>query len=447
MEDRLDELGLLGDVGLHAGVDAVPDLRHREQHRRLDLADELEDALALVTDGERGAEREHAVELDAAAVDVRPGQKGERAVIAVDGDDGLEAGHVAGDVGVREADALRLAGGARRIDEEGDVARLGRDGGSVTFLAGAHEGGEPILARRVEIDDMLERRKLRLEGVDPFGDGVAGDEADARAAVAEDVAPVTVELRLVHRDPDGAERERRVGAGGPFEAVVADDGEAVATLDAARDERGACLRHEVAELGVGGPLPAVGDAGAEGGSRAELADGVAEHGGEVVEARLERHGRRVYRNRSARGRNRSALALALQRGTTARWRPMRWTLAVAAAALLVAATGACGDIITVPDQGIIVTGCQMPAQCWRADCACTGATLSSCVEPCQQTDPNDPSTCYCMPATNESRRRRLDDVHRVGVGVHRPRSLLQRRVPAGGHDLRTAGRDADDRRC
>ena len=80
---------------------------------------------------------------------------------------------------------------------------------------------------------------------------------------------------------------------------------------------------------------------------------------------------------------------------------MRWTLGAAAAALLLAAAGACGSIITVPDQGLIVTGCQIPAQCIRADCGCNRA-LDGCVVPCQQTDPNDPSTCYCMPVMSGS---------------------------------------------
>ncbi|HXU74536.1 MAG TPA: hypothetical protein VN947_34815 [Polyangia bacterium] len=80
---------------------------------------------------------------------------------------------------------------------------------------------------------------------------------------------------------------------------------------------------------------------------------------------------------------------------------MRWTLGAVAAALLVAAAGACGSVISVPDQGLIVTGCQIPAQCIRADCGCNRA-LDGCVVPCTQTDPNDPSTCYCMPVASGS---------------------------------------------
>ena len=74
---------------------------------------------------------------------------------------------------------------------------------------------------------------------------------------------------------------------------------------------------------------------------------------------------------------------------------MRWTLAVATAAALVAAAGACGSIISVPDQGIIVTGCQMPSQCIASDCTCTRA-LTNCTTPCMDTTSGDPSTCFCM---------------------------------------------------
>ncbi|HEY2748225.1 MAG TPA: hypothetical protein VGL86_26565 [Polyangia bacterium] len=74
---------------------------------------------------------------------------------------------------------------------------------------------------------------------------------------------------------------------------------------------------------------------------------------------------------------------------------MRWTLAVATAAALVAAAGACGSVIAVPDQGVIVTGCQEPGQCIRADCSCS-RSLAGCVVSCVQTNPTDPSTCYCM---------------------------------------------------
>src|SRR6185369_52261 len=294
---------------------------------------------------ERGADRDHAVELDRAAVDVGPGQEGQRAVRAVDGHDLLEAGDVARQVRVREAHALRLARGARRVDEEGDVLRVVGDGRHVAFFARFHEGGEPIVAGRVEIDDMLELGKLTGEAAHALGDGVAGDEAHAGGAVFEDELPVAVELRLVHGDPDGAEREGGVGADGPLEAVVADDGHAIAALDAARGEGGARLVDERAELGVAGPLPSVALAGAEDGTVAVFGDDVTEHAREIVEPWLECHGASVYTQRVA-------IGLALLRGATARWRPMsRLSLVVAVAVALASALTACGSTITVPDQG------------------------------------------------------------------------------------------------
>ena len=82
---------------------------------------------------------------------------------------------------------------------------------------------------------------------------------------------------------------------------------------------------------------------------------------------------------------------------------MRWTLGVAAAFALVVAGGACGSSITVPDQGIIVTGCQQPAQCFTSDCECSRAAISrgDCTVQSVCTDPTDPSTCNCPTGVTE----------------------------------------------
>ena len=79
---------------------------------------------------------------------------------------------------------------------------------------------------------------------------------------------------------------------------------------------------------------------------------------------------------------------------------MRWTLGLAVSCALVVAAGACGSSITVPDQGVIVTGCQNPpGQCWRSDCDCTRASIAagSCVDKPTMDDPNDPTTWHCEP--------------------------------------------------
>jgi len=77
----------------------------------------------------------------------------------------------------------------------------------------------------------------------------------------------------------------------------------------------------------------------------------------------------------------------------------RLSLVVAVAVALGSALAACGSTITVPDQGIIVNGCQQPAQCFVQTCGCSRAALSTpeCVQPCHNTVEGDPSTCDCLP--------------------------------------------------
>ncbi len=84
---------------------------------------------------------------------------------------------------------------------------------------------------------------------------------------------------------------------------------------------------------------------------------------------------------------------------------MRWSrsaLGLLAGAALVAAVGACGSIIPVPDQGIIVTGCSLPAACFTNICSCLRADANaaagapgSCTVPPVCSNPSDNSTCNC----------------------------------------------------
>lgn len=73
---------------------------------------------------------------------------------------------------------------------------------------------------------------------------------------------------------------------------------------------------------------------------------------------------------------------------------MRWFLVCFAAAALLAVVGACGSQITVPDQGVVVTGCQSPSACFVTDCKCDH-DLSACVLARFCSNQNDPSTCTC----------------------------------------------------
>lgn len=84
---------------------------------------------------------------------------------------------------------------------------------------------------------------------------------------------------------------------------------------------------------------------------------------------------------------------------------MRWSLValgLAAIAALAASTGACGSQITVPDQGIIVTGCQKPASCYLYNCTCSRAAAlgtdmgpPACVVGADCGDMGDPTMCTC----------------------------------------------------
>jgi hypothetical protein len=68
---------------------------------------------------------------------------------------------------------------------------------------------------------------------------------------------------------------------------------------------------------------------------------------------------------------------------------MRWRL------LFVMTVAGCGSILTVPDQGITITGCSAPAQCFSTSCPCNFANLSSCtVAPVPIAGSTDP-TAYC----------------------------------------------------
>jgi hypothetical protein len=92
------------------------------------------------------------------------------------------------------------------------------------------------------------------------------------------------------------------------------------------------------------------------------------------------------------------IALALGGAATARWRPMRSLSAAAAVALLAVAVGGCGSTIPVPDQGVVVLGCNTPGYCYRADCSCTWADAQpggACTTKVVCSNPLDTSTCLC----------------------------------------------------
>jgi hypothetical protein len=90
---------------------------------------------------------------------------------------------------------------------------------------------------------------------------------------------------------------------------------------------------------------------------------------------------------------------------------MRWLSTLVAATALFGIAG-CGNIITIPDQGVVVIGCMSPSYCFLANCDCYrknaqgGACTTSQVFtqadgttiPCAQSP--DPSECVCPAKTS-----------------------------------------------
>jgi hypothetical protein len=90
---------------------------------------------------------------------------------------------------------------------------------------------------------------------------------------------------------------------------------------------------------------------------------------------------------------------------------MRCLLAFAAAVALLVASGACGNIISLPDQGVFVLGCKDPSACYLANCSCkradaqpggscitAGVTVAANPVQCTATDVMQGVPCVC-PAT------------------------------------------------
>jgi hypothetical protein len=66
--------------------------------------------------------------------------------------------------------------------------------------------------------------------------------------------------------------------------------------------------------------------------------------------------------------------------------------AIAAVVCLVALAGGCGNIIAVPDQGVIILGCHDPSFCFRTDCDCRRSSTA--------TSGGDMAGAYCNTGCN-----------------------------------------------
>jgi hypothetical protein len=117
---------------------------------------------------------------------------------------------------------------------------------------------------------------------------------------------------------------------------------------------------------------------------------------------------------------RRLFALALAAAGAARCDPMRLS-AVISLVSLVAVAGGCGNIIAVPDQGVIILGCHDPSYCYRTDCDCkranTGATTNkdnptSCNLGCN----GDDQLCECRLTTDDGVPVQCQETAQLCVG-------------------------------
>src|SRR5207237_4418698 len=81
-KEPLDDRGTLGDLLVHALVDAIEDARHGEEDRRLHDRQVRDQVRDVVVDGDGASHADKAVQLARLAEGVRPWQERERTVVA-----------------------------------------------------------------------------------------------------------------------------------------------------------------------------------------------------------------------------------------------------------------------------------------------------------------------------------------------------------------------------
>ena len=231
--------------------------------------------------GEPGAVHHEGV-VDVAGGDVREGEEGDAGVFVGEAEGGGGVAQVGGHVAVGEHDALGLAGGAGGVDDGHGVAGTGagdeRVEGGVGGLegrGGGHEVGEGVdgeggggdgCGGGVHDDDVAEggENAGELELCELVA---GGEDEDLGGGVAEHVADLVGGEGGVEGDVDGAEGEGGEVGDGPLPAILAEEGDAVATLDAPVEEVGGEGADAAVEIlggdgqpGAGGVLPEHGDA-------------------------------------------------------------------------------------------------------------------------------------------------------------------------------------------
>ena len=246
----------------HRARDLFPERGHREEHLRRDARQEIEHVgrrceVGLV------AERVADAQL-AEPEDVRHRQPQQIAIAL--GEQREVAAHpvraVRADVRVRERHALRVAGGAARVEHlAGRVERdraearvdergrggIARGGGADRAVVGDRRVGLPRARRQIDDDgfygELLDHRLGARALV------LAGDEHDLALGVLEDVADLIRRRRRIDRHEHDARRLRAERGARPRDRVRREDRDAVAGLDVVLDQPArdaADLRRELA---------------------------------------------------------------------------------------------------------------------------------------------------------------------------------------------------------
>ncbi len=229
-----------------AGVDLLVDARDGAESVRVDLDEVVPELVDRLRVGDRGATVQVGV-VEHPLEDVRQREEGERDRVARDRDHLAGGRDVRDEVRVREHRALRLPRGARRIDDRGDVLGL-YPGRALLEDRRAHLERRAALVRerverevsrlrrraRVEGDDVVERRALRLDLEDLAELLDRGHEDRLRAAVVHEGRDLVRGKRRVDRDGPGARAEDGVVGHRPLRPVLREDRDAVSRLDPER---------------------------------------------------------------------------------------------------------------------------------------------------------------------------------------------------------------------
>ncbi len=264
----LDEDLLQAGSGLELRIDTVvelvPDTRHGQQHRWLDLDALVGDLGQVRNQVDVHATANHPVQVKGGPEGVCPGQERSVLVAHVDGEGGLHAENVRERVPVGEHDTLGVARGTGGVDQRVECKRVVGDLEHVGLAASGHEVGPCVnshafrwefvggfIAQQEDAARGPSAGVARHVGHELVEHGGVSHSEERRRRIVEDVGPFRAVLVRVHGGVGGTDTVGTVGEGGPFHGVVEDEGHTVAGLHANSSELLAHSGGEVAKFVVG----------------------------------------------------------------------------------------------------------------------------------------------------------------------------------------------------